>query len=185
MSQAITRLYASAVNATSAVKQLEFEGFSADAVALITPGTPIDAAVAVLLSKWVLKAKAKIQAAEIQRGLWLVAVLAPFGMGGRAEEALDRYSPVPSSAADPSEPMRPWDDAAPVSSALGIPVLCNGAAPDTSLGIPTLTSPRMSLSASLGLPLLSKPSQARLAPGLAKFFVSSSIGLPLLTRSRR
>jgi MFS family permease len=180
VSQAITRLYDTAVNAANAVKQLRFEGFSDDAVTMIAPGTTTDATVTILLAKWELKSRAKLYAAEVQQGLWLVNVLAPFGMGGRAEEALDRYGPVPSQAREPREALPLWDEAAPASSALGIPPLYDGSAPDTSLGIPTLTDPHWSLSASLGLPLVSKSSRARLSPELSHFYLSKKLGLPLL-----
>jgi MFS family permease len=185
VSQAIVRIYDTAAKAAAAVKQLHFEGFTDDVITLIAP-TEIsdDKIMATLLGAWILKAKAPTYVAEIRQGRWLISVRAPFGMGGRAVEALDRYSPVPSAVVDKYPSLPQWDEAAPVSSALGIPALYRSDAPSTSLGAPTLTSAHASFSRAFGLPLLLKSKSTRLAPELSHFFLSSKLGLPLLTKSK-
>jgi hypothetical protein len=182
VSQAIIRLYDSATQAAAAVTQLRYEGFAESSIIALSPGGTVESVVDKLLSGWVLKSNARVYAAEVHGGRWLVSVLAPFGMGGRAEEALDRYSPVASPVSAGLDRLPPWDEAAPMSSALGIPALWRGAAPNTSLGIPTTVASRWSLSAALGLPLLARSSTSKLSPGLAHWFVSAKIGLPLLTK---
>jgi BCD family chlorophyll transporter-like MFS transporter len=191
LSHAIVRIYDTAAKAAAAVKQLHFEGFTDDAITLIAGSeTSPDKIMATLVAAWIVKSKAKVYIEEIflveevRQQRWLLSVLAPFGMGTRAEEAMDRYGPLASPVDDKHPSLPQWDEAAPLSSALSIPVLYRSAAPSTSLGAPSLTSPHFSLSRALGLPLLLKSSSARLAPELSHFFLSSKLGLPLLLKGK-
>jgi BCD family chlorophyll transporter-like MFS transporter len=191
VSHAIVRIYDTAAKAAAAVKQLQFEGFRDDAITLVAgEETSPDKIMATLMAAWIVKARAKIYLEEIflveevRQERWLLSVLAPFGMGGRAVEAMDRYGPLPSPVVDSHPPLPQWDEAAPFSSALSIPALYRSDAPSTSLGAPTLTSSHASFSRALGLPLLLKSKSSRLAPELSNFFLSSKLGLPLLTKSK-
>jgi hypothetical protein len=104
-------------------------------------------------------------------------------MGSVANEALSRNKPVESTVDETADRGSLWDEAAPLSSALGIPAVMSSTGLHTSLGIPTLSSSGWSLSSFLGLPLVTRSSSTRLSPHLAHFSLSSKLGLPLLKGS--
>jgi hypothetical protein len=193
VSHPIVRIYDTAPKAAAAVKQLKFEGFTDDAITLVAgaEASP-DKILATLVAAWIVKSRAKLYVEEvflveeIRQQRWLLTVRAPFGMGSRAEEAMDKFEPLPSPVVESQHPRLPqWDEAAPLSPALSIPALYRSNAPPTSLGFPSLTkNPNASLSGAFGLPLLVKSSSARLSPELSNFFLSSKLGLPLLTQSK-
>jgi hypothetical protein len=196
VSQPITRIYATADDAAGAVKRLKFFAFPDDVITLIAPpgasgakGGPADGSAdkltAAIMAAYVLKADARIYAAEVRQGHWLVSIRPALGMGVIATEALDGFRPVASQVREIADRAPLWDAAAPASSALGIPPLMDGAAPSTSLGIPTLAHNSAALSRALGLPLLLRPSPSRLNPELSHFSLSTKLGLPLLTNRSR
>jgi hypothetical protein len=149
MADIITRVYGSHGNALAAVNDLKLHRFTDSEITVVTsPGAqasgrvPFDAIVNTIAAGWVLKSEAAIYALSVMRGASLVTVRAPFGSGGRATAILDRHDPVESGVPMREfQRMRPWDDMAPASSLLHMPVLAD---PDSSL------------SAILGLPLLAK-----------------------------
>jgi hypothetical protein len=162
---------------------------------------------ATIMRGYVWKPYAKIYAEHVKRGCSLVTVLAPFGKGVEATMALDAHGPVDPGIPDPFGPGPIWDEAAPLSSALQLPVLAKDPAPFSSFwGLPVLTRGRASLSAAFGLPELAgrgasyspvipMPLLSNKAAPLSSMLglpllsgkaapLSSLFGLPLLARSR-
>jgi hypothetical protein len=195
MTQPIIRLYDSAATAQKAVDDLVLNGFGTGLMNLVSPREPaqsLDDIAAAIRSGYVLKGYAQAYAACVQRGLTLVSVRAPFGTGGMVTQLLDSAGPVPSGVPEPREVGPTWDEAAPLSSALNLPVLLKAASPFSSFWqLPTVLQEGQRsrtffgsvsagrnpapLSSMLGLPLLAKKSSP----------FSSLLGLPLLVKSAR
>ena len=104
----------------------------------------------------------------VKDGVSLVTVHAPFSGGGMARAALDRHGPVDSGIAEPADPVHLWDETAPISSALRMPLLSKNEHPfETVTGVPSLTrceymfgNPALTddpapFSSKVGMPLLS------------------------------
>jgi hypothetical protein len=174
MTTEINRMYASEHTARKAAAELREEGFTD--VHVVTPpaaGTPLSAIAAQIAQNRVLLADARIYARGIEAGGSLVTVFAPFGSGLAAEQILDAHHPIPDGMPKPQpEPM--WDEAAPLSSALMMPLLSGDATPmSKAIGFPPLTSSDCSASGMIGMPLLSQNP----AP------LSSLIGMGLLSKN--
>jgi hypothetical protein len=153
----IVRMYASEQDAGRAYARLQACGLAPALINLVTPAKAgsEEAAVAAIAAGLVLKADAKVYAKGILRGNSLVSVSAPFGTGRTYEALLDEFHPVDSGLSEPDDgPV--WDDAAPFSSAFGLPVL---SAPSrySFLGLPALSRSACTTSSALGLPELSSP----------------------------
>jgi hypothetical protein len=132
----------------------------------------------------VLKADAVIYAPRVHQGLALVSVLAPFGTGGYAEEILDACGPVDSGVKHEFERPLLWDDAAPVSSALGLPTITRGAAPFSKFWGLGVSAHERTLCGVLGIPEL-VDSRSSLSRGMAQLSdnpapLSSLLHIPLL-----
>lgn len=193
----IVRLYDSTERALAAVRSLQKAGFREDDIDLVTsastapPGAgsedPITARIA---AGYVLKSKARIYADGVRRGGSLVIVRAHLGSGRLATKLLERQSPIDAGVPLVEDPAPQWDEAAPFSSMLQLPVKVNSTAPFSAfwvlpvltkrrticslLGLPELTQRGWTFSQALGLPLLSRRSTP----------FSSMFGLPLLTGRR-
>ncbi|MCC5860675.1 MAG: hypothetical protein JJT93_02050 [Gammaproteobacteria bacterium] len=208
----IVRLYASADNAEAAVGKLQARGFGVRQYDLIAPpAEPADGAAATetvtaaIADAYVVRAQARLYAARVLDGHWLVIVRAPIGMGLIAEDLLDECDPVPSGfEPSPDRPMA-WDESAPMSSSLhfgtilrdptpfsnwmaGLPVLSrSGKRTCERLNIPELADSGWTFSGKVGLKLLStgaaplsgKLKWPLLSRGPAP--LSSKLGLPLLS----
>jgi hypothetical protein len=150
-----------------------------------------DAIVAMLMKAYVLKAHARTLAHRIQRGETLVTVHAPFGSATTALEIFEDHGAIDPGVADTGDRLRPWDDAAPCSSLLGLPVMLSndqsfsrfwnvpaltkkGLPTSSTFGIPEITDSSVPYKGFLGLPLISH----KAAP------LSSMLGLPQLIQSR-
>jgi hypothetical protein len=198
MTTTITRLYATKSDADAAIADLREHGFSADEIFVVSPPSALVAAPAAdnegiadeiaasIARGFILKRHAAVYAKKVAEGAVLITVYAPSGSGYMATVLLDRHDPIDSGVA--SEFKRPpkYDESAPVSSALWMPVhaadptpfatfwnlptlLGSGAPLSEWLGYGTHASSRAPLSTLLGLPVLTK--------GTAD--MSSSFGLPL------
>ena len=182
----VTRVYASAQQATEAAAQLKASGFTDDLVTLITPANAASTADGIatqIMAGYVLKARAKIHAEEIKRGASLVSVQAPFGMGGAASDILDSFAPVESAAAEGSDTTMRWDDAAPISSALRIPAIVDGDPTFSGFwSMPVLSKRGRTLCSLLGLPEVSGSGKTTFGGLLtsSSLSFSSKLGLPLL-----
>lgn len=193
MSQTISRMYDSVERANAAAHALRNHHYIRFTDVHVTSRAAADVSaegiVAELLKVYILKAHARVYADGILRGGALVTVHAAFGTAVTALETLDEFGPVDSGVAEVRDRPRPWDDAAPCSSALGLPVLLGDTASFSRFwGLPLLSKSGGTTSSALGLPELSDSSP----PFTGTFgmrllsangtFLSSMLGLPLLTR---
>jgi hypothetical protein len=155
MTQTITRLYASHDNALAAVKDLKELGLGDDSIHVVPPmpNATIDEIAAAIAKGRVWKSYAKIYAQKVKQGATLVSAHALFGMGMPVTLALQAHSPIASGIPEPEADLITWDEAAPLSSSLRMPVLARNPAPFSNWwGLPVLTRGRASLSAALGIP---------------------------------
>lgn len=181
MSQKIIRIYDSASQGDSAAKRLQDRGF--ENVFYFTGPTGKKAAsaadrsnlVSELMNAHIWKGHAEAYADRLSKGGSLVAVYAPFGTARRVGAILDKYEPVDVGFEEAEQkPDLLWDDAAPLSSILWLPVLTDIKLPAELLsGVPSLTEGKAFLSTILGLSLLKEGVQ----------HATSSWGLPLLSKS--
>lgn len=171
----ITRIYDTARQAMDAVSALKQRGFAEDAINLVSAtdgqASSLEEITKAIMAGWVLKDEAKVYAEGVQRGQSLVSVRAPFGSGVRAGWIMDRFGPAASPIKEYREPLPQWDDAAPLSSALNMPVLVNSSAPlSNTFGMATLSRNAAPLSS-----LFCMGTKSRNPTPL-----SSLLGLPLL-----
>lgn len=187
----IHRMYASAETARRAAAELREEGFSD--VHVVTPpagDTPLSAIAAQIAQNRVLLADARIYAKGVAEGGTLVTVFAPFGTGLAAEQILDSHKTIPTGMPKPP-PETLWDEAAPLSSALVMPLLSDDATPVSKIiGFPPLTSSDCSASGVIGMPMLSQnPAPLSSMIGMSLLSnnpapLSSMLGMPLLKAPR-
>lgn len=160
MSTLLIRIYDSTTHSAKAAQQLTDEGF--EHVRHIKAGTGKNAnrqnLVAELMGAQIWKGHAEVYADRLMKGGGLVSVYAPFGSALKAEAAMDAYQPVDTGLpASPKKPDFVWDDAAPLSSILQMPVLTNVKLPaETLSGVSSLTKGTAFLSDFLGIQILSK-----------------------------
>lgn len=208
MSYPIVRMYASETQAKAAADKLRNHDYSDDRIHVVSAheGSQ-DAIAAAVMAGYVLRAHARVYAEGIAQGRSLVVVHVQYGGGMRAIEILEEFDPVDTGLRLPPEGGPTWDEAAPLSSALMMPVHCKNAEPlSTIIGIPTLCKPNAnylgklfgpllanrswSLSALFGMPLLSKAAAPLSAAiGMRTLSanpapLSSMLGLPLLSGRR-
>ncbi|MCU0760867.1 MAG: hypothetical protein MUF07_16950 [Steroidobacteraceae bacterium] len=190
----IVRLYATSQAAKAAVANLKRWGFEDELINVVDASSsppanaPASAAssdpvLSAILCGFVLKAHAEVYAREVRAGRTLVSLRAPFGVGGIAEELLDEAGPVPS-AVKTSEVLPTWDDAAPFSSALGLPTTVRATAPFSTFWVlPTLTRRGRTLGSALGFPEISSSRFIFGSPSLSRSAapLSSMLKLPLLS----
>jgi hypothetical protein len=192
MSHEISRMFATAEAARAAAAELAEEGF--DDVHVVNPPSSADAPVSAIAAQIALgrvhMPDAKVYAEGVARGGSLVTVHAPFGSGMLATTVLESHGPIDSGMPAPPPP-RMWDEAAPLSSALGMDVLINDPTPGSRvLGIQPLTGSDCSFSGTIGMPLLSdNPAPLSSLVGMSTLSrsgtpLSSLIGMPTLTRSK-
>lgn len=189
MSTEITRMFANAATAAKAADDLREDGFNDLTVVNPPAGSdvPLSAIAAQIALGHVHLPEAKIYAKGVAAGHSLVTVHAPFGTGKLAEVILESHGPVDSGL--PKAPaVHLWDEAAPLSSAMFMPVLLDDATPVSSvMGVPTVTSGNCSVSETIGLPLLTDGETPDSRWGF-KFLsgnpapLSSALGLPLLSK---
>lgn len=177
MSSLLIRLYDSATQSAKAAQQLADEGF--EHVRHIKAGTGKGAnrpkLVEELMSAQIWKSHAETYADRLMKGGALVLVHAPFGTALKAETAMDRHGPV-DKGMPTSQHKRDfvWDDAAPLSSVLQMPVLTNVKLPaETLSGVSSLTKGTAFLSDFFGMRILNKGVHHN----------ATSMGLPLLSKS--
>jgi hypothetical protein len=191
------RMYASADKARAVSSTLIADGFPQDLVTLVTQqSTPPanapasaksdDPILSSIMAGYVLKAHAKVYAEAIRRGQALVIVRPEFSSGARAEYLMDAAGPVETGISTDHERLPLWDDAAPFSSGLHVPVLASGAAPLSAFFVlPTITRKGGTLCSALGLGELADSDTYLFgAPKLSSSPapLSSALKIPLLSR---
>lgn len=189
MREPIVRMFMSASQARNAAAALHAADFAPGRVHLVTApqateNQSLDDITASVMAGYVLRSRAKVYAALIAEGRSLVVVHAPFGSAGLAIRTLEAFGPTESGWEPPAAPSRAWDEAAPLSSALAMPVRLNRPTPlSDMLYLPALRKSRpgflgdlyphtLTMSDIVGLPLLS----AVAAP------LSGLLGLKLLKK---
>ena len=120
----VTRLFATAQQATDAIRELKASGYSDSQIFVVHPGADSDATVKAIMAANVLKADAVRYAEHVKGGRTLIAVDADFGRGAEARALLDHHGTVdPGFEEKGYELDTTWDEATPLSSALRLPVL--------------------------------------------------------------
>ncbi len=155
MSDAICRMYGTSEAAAKAAAELRQAGF--DLVTEVGPSTASneDGIVRAIMAGMVIKEYAKVFAKGILAGGTLVSAHAPFGTVRRAEGIMDGHGPIPSGVSVDRDGMYEWDDAAPISSALMMPVLLPDSASFSNFwGVPVLLTKIVNLTSLLGMPML-------------------------------
>lgn len=215
MTQTISRMFANKTDADAAVQDLAKHGFGPDEIFVVRPPTTaintpaaenqgvVDEIADKIARGAVLKTQAVRYAKRVAEGGCLVTVHAPFGSGFKATVLLDRHHPVESGVPARVYPRAKYEEAAPFSSALRLPVLSAEPTPfGAVLGLPSVLLPdgavlsawlRYSmvfespalLSKLLGLPVLTaigSPTSSVLGlPAVTAKGAPTSLGLPLLT----
>lgn len=177
MSTLIVRMYEAASQAAKAAQHLEDQGYRnvSQFKASTAKGASRDKLVAELMGAHIWKSHAEVYADRLGKGGAMVAIHAPFGKALKVAKTLDRYGP--SGKEIPIADGKPdfvWDDAAPLSSVLQMPVLSRTKLPaETISGVSSLTKGAAFLSNLIGMPLLSEGASRK----------SSSFGMPLLSHS--
>lgn len=181
MTEIISRLYGGPAAAQAAVDALVLNAFPRSRIFVVAPpaARPIDAAAEAkalealteqIMQGWVARYPSSIYAKEVLAGGVLVNVRAPFGFGQAAYNILDAANPIASAVVDPQPEYLDYDEAAPLSSVLGLPPIVafkQGFSGFCSISL--ALCPKFSLSRLLGLAELTKAQTA-------------SIGLPTLVR---
>jgi len=175
----IVRLYATAQQAADALAKLKKEGYTDDLITLVAPAAQQskEGIAAAIAAGYVLQSEAKAYAEDVLKGHSLVIVRAPFGSGGKTEKILDSAHPVSSGISVPADRAALWDEAAPLSSALKIPVLSKGLF-STFWTLPLLTRSNFRLP----FPELTRSSRSTTALSNNATPLSSLLHIPLLTR---
>jgi len=148
----IVRLYASTQDAEAAVAKVVANGLPRDRVNLVTPASAASEAdiAARITAGLVLAADARKYAADVRGGKSLVSVSAPGGTGVYYRKLLESCNPVGGGIGERT-PGRQWEDAAPFSSMLALPVISQPS-PYDFMGFPAVDRSGRTTSASFGLP---------------------------------
>ena len=174
MSDAICRMYGTSEAAAKAAAELRQAGFN-----LVTEVGPSTASteeglVRAIMAGMVIKGYASTFAKGVLAGGTLVSAHAPFGTVRRAEGIMDAHGPIPSGVAVDRDSMYEWDDAAPMSSALMMPVLLPDSTSFSNFwGVPALLTRFVNLTSLLGMPMLTAGGRS----------FSPFAGMPSLTKS--
>jgi hypothetical protein len=204
MAHAISRIYANTSDADAAVRDLAEYGFQPEEIHVVAAqasagsvgGAGVDGIADRIAKCLVPMRDAVAYAKHVGQGGAFVTVHAPFGSGRKATAALDRHHPIDLNLKAPGKPIPKYDEAAPLSSSLWLPVLIDNPAPlGAFAGLPSLVSgpPRVTeaapLSSSMGWPVRSSDptpiSTASGAPTLASSSATFSnlLGLGTLWNS--
>ncbi|MGF1465578.1 MAG: hypothetical protein ACFCGT_05545 [Sandaracinaceae bacterium] len=198
-------MYETEGQAQEAVEKLREYRIQADAATILAPSAgqeqrTVDDAVS---SGRLAPVFAKACVAGLRQGRWVVAINTPFGIGSQVEDVLRRYGPIDTSTL----PVARTNMAAPLSEALGLPVLTEGKSKavlafsdtyftpnlllsnsrSTSFGLPQLTGGKGPYRSTFGIPLLTN-GRATIIPmptltGTSGGAYSSTFGIPLLWNS--
>lgn len=179
----IVRMYDTADKATAAVNKVKGWGLTSDLISVISVAAAGsgDGLQKALMAANIVRDHATIYAREAPAGATIVVVRSPFGVGVVTADILDSCHPI--SKSDPTEVIDGpiWDDAAPLSSALHLPVI----SPWRPFGGMPAGGSSRTLCSMLGIAELSS-SNAPTTEGMMKLLsdsktpFSSLLNLPLL-----
>jgi hypothetical protein len=199
MTQTISRIYANKADADAAVEDLKEHGFAPDEIFMVSAPEARESASATgnesvveeiadrIVLGYIHRRHAAEYAKKVAEGCVLVTVYAPFGAAFKATVILDRHHPIDSGVPLTVYPRATWDEAAPLSSGLRLPVLSSDPTPFASFwNVPSLWSLSAPLSDWLGYGTnLNSPAPLSTLFNLPVVTekgatISSSLGLPLL-----
>ena len=180
----IVRMYDTADKASAAVAKLKGWGLTSDLISVISVAAAgsADALQKALMSANIVRDHATIYARSAAAGSTIVVVRAPFGVGVVTGDILDSCHPISKSDPTDISDGPTWDDAAPLSSALHLPVISQWR---PFGGMPAGGGSTRTLCSRLGIPELSA-SSAPTTEGMMKLLsdsktpFSSMLNLPLL-----
>jgi len=168
----IVRMFDSVEKATAAAETLRNAGYADDLVSVVSMAASgsAEGLKKALMGAFVLASDAAVHARLAGPHHAFVVVRALFGTSVDAIDLLNRAGPVSTTdpTEDPADPL--WDDAAPFSSAIHMPVLAKWR-PAGGAGM--LVDSRWSLFGALGLPELSA-SQAPTTEGMGMALLSDN-----------
>jgi hypothetical protein len=180
MPQKIVRIYGSAAQGSKAAAHLRDLGFEhvfqfSGPASTTSSSSVRGALITDMMNAQLLKNHAETYANRLTNGQSLVLVHAPFGSSNNATEAMDGFEPIDVGISETNfPPVYQWDDAAPLSSALQIPVLTETRlVAETLTGVSSLTRGKAFLSDLYGIPLLSRGSADQ----------TNSMGFPMLSQN--
>ena len=181
MTQMLIRIYDSEALGGRVAEHLQSKGFQHvyqfnGPTGKGSTGAPArNALVASMMKANVWKSHAETYADRLSKGKSLVLVHAPFGTANKATKVMESYQPTEAGIVEPDQhPEMKWEDAAPFSSILKLPILSKNRHPaETFSGISSLTKGKAFLSTLIGMPLLSEGLTQR----------NTSIGMRLLSHS--
>ena len=148
MTQIISRLYAYAMDAESAIRDLRANRLRDNEIFVVRPPPKgelpsLENIVAAISQCALMQSEAIIYARRVAKGGTLVAVHAPFDKTERVSALLDIRDPVLRSVGPKNYPPLPWDDGAPFSSFMQWPTLFDEPTPFAKIwSVPTLAKPR-------------------------------------------
>ncbi len=175
----LSRMYNTAADAAAAVSELKESGLEDKQIRLIIRGSDY-IGVTALGEKGVMRDNAKAYVEAFKEGMALVVVSTMWGFSQIATEILNTARAGDTGGEKAQYEGLTWDEGAPLSSALNLPVLAkSGTLLSDLLGLPTLS--KSSKSGLFGLPLLTKSGPSLPFPTLTKS--GPSLPFPTLTKS--
>jgi hypothetical protein len=177
----IGRMYETEEKAQDAARRLREDGFLANTIAVVAPGSRAGA-----IPRSVPRDQAIAYSRALAAGQWLVVVEAPFNWGQVATGHLLDAGPVSTAGVPSVRPRNP----SPFSDFIGFPTLSTRGRSYLSRIFPELASPHFAFSSMLGMKMVSS-SRGPYRPVIPFPVLSRSSGpyrpvvpFPLLTRSR-
>lgn len=178
MPQTVCRMFATRAVADAAAADLRLHGYRDVDVFGGAAGADgkADAYVDALCKVYVLKSEARVLASGLASGRGVVVLYTQFGTTAFALTLLDRFGPVESGLVEARTPGPRYEDAAPLSSTLQLPVLTRMKYVFQEFsGLPTLTKGAWTFSEAMQFGLTTRCDTP----------LSSALRLPVLTGPNR
>jgi BCD family chlorophyll transporter-like MFS transporter len=151
----LARLYHSTDDAAAAVNDLVAAGFDRASITVVDQDAGYISA-ETISDRGIVAAHAPHYAAAVKAGGVLVTLSPALGLGARATAILEQTRPADTGPVTVQDQGAGWDPAAPLSSALFMPVKLDNPAPFSSLwNVPAVTKKGWFVSSLLGLKMLS------------------------------
>lgn len=176
MVEIISRMYGDAASVDGVLDDLYYLGILFDGVVVTRPGGTAAEALAAILKGHVPKSIAPIYAEGVARGGTLISVAPPFGAASAVLQAMTKRQPIDSGYNPAVRQPAGFDEAAPFSDLLGLPVLSGSGRAGTS-GLPLAAQ-----GYSIPIPQLTRRGGTTFPIG--RLPSKPSIPIPQLTRGR-